>query len=248
MSLYTLTPKAGYERYTIQVGWNPHRTYFATLVDHATDPPADPDNQPKTLQLGLIETILDPAEVLRAVEPYAVIPDDLATTLHTDQATHPTRRARSLGLADIPTPRQAGRAAPTTTLHPPATQHENHTVRRSPSTSGHRCTAVAITGSRLLRAELHAVEQDAGCEFDYADSVPDGRRYATRRPLIIIGADLLTRIRRPLTCRGLVIVATVNPPTDRLWEPAQRAGATYVIVLPTARGWLAHHLLRDLPT
>jgi hypothetical protein len=33
MSLYNLTPKPGLERYAIQGGWNPHRTYLATVVD-----------------------------------------------------------------------------------------------------------------------------------------------------------------------------------------------------------------------
>ncbi|SCF15382.1 hypothetical protein GA0070558_13469 [Micromonospora haikouensis] len=38
---------------------------------------------------------------------------------------------------------------------------------------------IAVTGSRLLRAELRTVEQQAGYEFEYADSVPQGRRYAS---------------------------------------------------------------------
>jgi hypothetical protein len=92
MSLYTLTPKPGFERYTIQVGWNPHRTYFATVVDFAWDPVTDPDNQPDTVRVGMVETILDPAEVLLAVEPYADIPADLAAALRADQAAHPVRR------------------------------------------------------------------------------------------------------------------------------------------------------------
>ncbi len=91
MSLYTLTPKPGCERYTIQVGWNPHRTYFATVTDHAWDPAADPDNPPDTVRVGLVETTLDPTDVLRAVEPYATIPAHLAATLRADQAVHPGR-------------------------------------------------------------------------------------------------------------------------------------------------------------
>lgn len=92
MSVYTLTPKPGFERYTIQVGWNPHRTYFATVVDFAWDPVTDPDNEPNTVRVGLVETILDPTEVLLAVEPYAEIPADLAAALRADQAAHPVRR------------------------------------------------------------------------------------------------------------------------------------------------------------
>ncbi|MEV6812578.1 hypothetical protein [Micromonospora sp. NPDC051296] len=108
--------------------------------------------------------------------------------------------------------------------------------------------AIAITGSRLLRDELRTVEQQAGYELEYADSVPAGRRHARHRPLIIIGTDLVARVRRPLSCRGLVVVASVNPPHTKVWGHAGRVGATYVIVLPTARLWLAHHLVRDLPT
>ncbi|MFE9207565.1 hypothetical protein [Micromonospora sp. NPDC007230] len=92
MSNYTLTPKPGFDRYTVQVGWNPHRTFFATVVDFAWDPVTDPDNKPDMVRVGLVETILDPAEVLLAVEPYAVIPGDLAATLRADQAAHPVRR------------------------------------------------------------------------------------------------------------------------------------------------------------
>jgi hypothetical protein len=41
MSLYGLTARPGFERYTIQVGWNPHRTLFCTDFD----PDTDPDNR-----------------------------------------------------------------------------------------------------------------------------------------------------------------------------------------------------------
>ena len=107
--------------------------------------------------------------------------------------------------------------------------------------------AIAITDSRLLRAELRTVEEQAGYEFEYADSIPAGRRYARHRPMIIIGTDLLARARKPLICQGLVVVASVNPPGSRLWPHARRAGATYVVILPTGGLWLAHHLVRDLP-
>ncbi|SIM52960.1 hypothetical protein [Micromonospora cremea] len=92
MSLHTLTPKPGFERYTIQVGWNPHRTYVATVVDFTWDPVTEPHHKPDTIHLGRIETILDPAEVLLAVEPYAEIPADLPARLCADQAAHPVPR------------------------------------------------------------------------------------------------------------------------------------------------------------
>ncbi|SCF50009.1 hypothetical protein GA0070216_1446 [Micromonospora matsumotoense] len=91
MSLYRLTPKPGRERYAIQVGWNPHRTLFANVTDHSWDPDADPDNEPDAVTLGLIEDILDPAALLAAVEPYAVIPEDLIYTLRADMHSHPVR-------------------------------------------------------------------------------------------------------------------------------------------------------------
>ncbi|WP_435126370.1 hypothetical protein [Micromonospora tulbaghiae] len=88
MSLYTLTPKPGYERYTIQVGWNPNGTYFATVVDFAWDPVTDPDNQPDTVRIGMADAIHDSTEVLLAIEAYADIPADLAAALRADRAAH----------------------------------------------------------------------------------------------------------------------------------------------------------------
>ena len=56
----------------------------------------------------------------------------------------------------------------------------------------------AITASRLLRAELRVVEQGSGFDFEYTDSIPYGRKFARHRPMIIVGADLVARVRRPL--------------------------------------------------
>jgi len=91
MSQHTLTPKPGCERYTIQVGWNPHRTFYATVLDFAWDPVTEPDEH-DAVRLGIDETIVDPTDVLVAVAPYAVIPDGLLATLRADQAAHPIRR------------------------------------------------------------------------------------------------------------------------------------------------------------
>jgi hypothetical protein len=90
MSQYTLTPKPGRERYTIQVGWTPHRTFYATVLDFAWDPATEPE-EPDTVRLGIGETILDPTDVLIAVEPYAELPDDLLAKLHADKTAHPPR-------------------------------------------------------------------------------------------------------------------------------------------------------------
>jgi hypothetical protein len=84
MSLYALVPKPGCERYTIQVGWNPHRTLFCTVADFDFDPDTDPSNAPDFVQLGLNEQILDAEALVAAVAPYAVIPDDLIYRLEVD--------------------------------------------------------------------------------------------------------------------------------------------------------------------
>jgi hypothetical protein len=103
---------------------------------------------------------------------------------------------------------------------------------------------VAITGSHWLRQELHLVEQHAGCEFEFTGSVPDGRRNARRRPLILLGADLVGRVRKPIHCGGFVVVATLDPDDRRTFSHADRINAPYVIALPNARTWLAEQLLR----
>jgi hypothetical protein len=102
---------------------------------------------------------------------------------------------------------------------------------------------VAITASTWLRQELRLCEQHAGCEFDYADSIPDGRKNVRRRPLVVIGADLVSWVRKPITCAGLVVVATLDPADTRAFVHADRIRAPYVIVLPTARPWLADRIL-----
>jgi hypothetical protein len=92
MSLYGLTSRPGFERYTVRIGWDPHRTLFCTVADFSWDEDTDPDNPPDFVQLGLLEALLDPAVVVAAVEPYALIPDDLIARLRTDMDAHPVRR------------------------------------------------------------------------------------------------------------------------------------------------------------
>lgn len=92
MSLYDLTPKPGFERYTVQVGWNPHRTLFCTVADFDFDPGSNPNDPPDFLDLGMLEDVLDPTVIVAAVEPYAVIPDDLIERLRADLDEHPVRR------------------------------------------------------------------------------------------------------------------------------------------------------------
>ena len=102
----------------------------------------------------------------------------------------------------------------------------------------------AITASRLLRAELRVVEQGSGWDFEYTDSIPYGRRFARHRPMIIIGADLVARVRRPLSCSGAVLVATVDGTDTRVFAHAARIAAAYLVVLPQGCPWLVDQLLQ----
>jgi hypothetical protein len=112
---------------------------------------------------------------------------------------------------------------------------------------------LVITGSRLLRAELQLVEQHCGLDFDYHDTLADARRYAVRREVIIIGADVLGLVRRPWRCRGPVLAVTLGEVTSRLLEFGARAGVGYTIQVPTGRSVLvdtvrqAHHALTAPP-
>lgn len=92
MSLYPLTPKPGYERYTIQIGWNPGRSFYANIFDDTsdTDPESTPDHpEPISVHLGMGDPILNASVVIDAVREYAVIPTTLASDLNTDQARRP---------------------------------------------------------------------------------------------------------------------------------------------------------------
>ncbi|MDG4834830.1 hypothetical protein O7627_36800 [Solwaraspora sp. WMMD1047] len=103
---------------------------------------------------------------------------------------------------------------------------------------------VAITSSHWIRQELHQVELHAGCEFEFTASVPDGRRNTGRRPIVILGADLVGRVRKPISCGGFVVVAALDVAGPRTFSHAARISASYVIALPSAREWLAYKLMR----
>jgi hypothetical protein len=103
---------------------------------------------------------------------------------------------------------------------------------------------VVISSSHWLLQELHQVQQHTGCEFVFTGSIPDGRRNARRRPMIIVGADLVGRIRIPLYCGGFVVVAALDVAGPRTFGHAARISASYVIALPSGRDWLADQLLR----
>lgn len=93
MSLYVLTLRPGFEGYTARIGWDPHHTLFCSVIASSNnDKDTGPGNPPDSAQLGLLQTILDPAVVVAAAEPYALIPDDLINRLRADMDEHPVRR------------------------------------------------------------------------------------------------------------------------------------------------------------
>jgi hypothetical protein len=87
----------------------------------------------------------------------------------------------------------------------------------------------ALTASGLLRAELRSVEQHAGWEFQYTESIADARRFAHHRPIVIVGADLVARVRTPIACRGVVLVAATDVTDLQVFTHAERIGAAYVV-------------------
>jgi len=104
--------------------------------------------------------------------------------------------------------------------------------------------SVVVTSSHWLRQELHQVEQQAGYEFEFTGSVPEGRRNARRRPMVIIGADLVGRVRNPFYCGGFVVVAALEVAGPQTFSHAARIHASYVIALPSGRDWLTDQLVR----
>jgi hypothetical protein len=103
----------------------------------------------------------------------------------------------------------------------------------------------AVTASGLLRAELRIVEQHARWKFEYTESIPDARRFAHHRPMIIVGADLVARVHTPIACGGIVMIAATDVTDSQAFTHAERIGAAYVIFLPLARRWLIDLLLQS---
>lgn len=82
MSQHLLPALPKYAGATIRIGWDrPLNTYFASVVDHREDAPEDAPFLWIGQQPG---EILNPARVIKAVAPYAVIPDGLAAALLAD--------------------------------------------------------------------------------------------------------------------------------------------------------------------
>jgi hypothetical protein len=103
----------------------------------------------------------------------------------------------------------------------------------------------AVTASPRLRAELRIVEQHAGWEFEYTESIPDARRFAHHRSMIIVGVDLAARIHTPIACGGIVLIAAIDVTDLRAFTHAECIGAAYVVFLPLARPWLIDLLLQS---
>ena len=103
----------------------------------------------------------------------------------------------------------------------------------------------AITASRPLRAQLRVVEQHCGWDFTYTHSIRRARTHAHHRPMIIIGADLVDRVRDPLSCRGVVLVAALDLADPRQFAHAERITAAYVVGLPQGCPWLIDMLLQS---
>ncbi|WP_199515728.1 hypothetical protein [Nucisporomicrobium flavum] len=119
MSYHELTPKSRYAKYRIVVGWDrPLGSYFAQVINHNTETADGPASramsaalrhlaaillvparwrpaEPVFIWLGADRVaILDPAEVITAVAPYAVIPPDLENTLTRDRRREGSRHYR----------------------------------------------------------------------------------------------------------------------------------------------------------
>ena len=74
MSRFTLDPKPEFPDHSTSVGYEKHLGSFFAYVSGA-------DGTPIVAAHGLLTAITDPTEVLDAVRPYAVIPDDLTARL-----------------------------------------------------------------------------------------------------------------------------------------------------------------------
>ena len=104
----------------------------------------------------------------------------------------------------------------------------------------------AVTQSGLLRAQLRIVEQHAGWDFAYTPSIPSARRFANHRPMIILGSDVAARVRKPLVCGGIVLLAATDDTIDRrMFAHAERVGVAYLAFLPTSAPWLIDLLLQS---
>ncbi|WP_092544555.1 hypothetical protein [Actinoplanes derwentensis] len=62
--------------------------------------------------------------------------------------------------------------------------------------------------------------------------------------MIIIGTDLVGRVRKPFYCGGIVVVAALTSDDRRAIDHATRINAAHIVALPHGRQWLAEKLLQ----
>ncbi|WP_238011546.1 hypothetical protein KZZ52_33640 [Dactylosporangium sp. AC04546] len=102
---------------------------------------------------------------------------------------------------------------------------------------------IAVTASRLLSTELMLCADEAGTFIEIATRVPAARPHARRRPMVLIGFDVVRRVRNPFPSGGLVVLAGFQPAGVTLFPDAHRLGIPYVIGLPAAKPWLVGQLM-----
>ncbi|MFF5056132.1 hypothetical protein ACFY1S_23420 [Micromonospora sp. NPDC000663] len=90
MSRHQLDALPDRDGYIVVVGWDrPLRSYFAQVINEGELNEDNPDYMP--LWLGVETRITDPATIIEAVRPYAVIPDTLRADLEADRVWEGTR-------------------------------------------------------------------------------------------------------------------------------------------------------------
>jgi len=87
----SLKAKPGNENYRSPSAGTPHRSLFARVEDTSCNPDTDPDGDPVPVNISDLHDVRDPETSLAAVEPYAVVPDDLIYDLGSDMRSHPVR-------------------------------------------------------------------------------------------------------------------------------------------------------------
>ncbi len=97
MSRHQLTPQPARPRIEVVIGWDrPLRTFYAQVL--TLDDNGDETDDNPYLWVGTdYDEITDPAAVLNAVRPYAVLPDDLTGKLLADAVREGARLWPTVG-------------------------------------------------------------------------------------------------------------------------------------------------------
>ncbi|PPK92927.1 secretion/DNA translocation related CpaE-like protein [Kineococcus xinjiangensis] len=106
--------------------------------------------------------------------------------------------------------------------------------------------AVLCTADEELAAAVQRIAAAAGCASLPHRRTPDPgpAPTGTRARLLLVGADVLTgsRAGRRLPSGTEVVVLSLAPAPEDLWQRAADAGACHVAVLPEAEAWLLERL------